>query len=132
MRNKVLKKWAVSLLSFTLLVGAGACSSGPELNFDSQTWKSDLQGCKGARQTLLPQLEDIRLQLLGLHERDIRKLFGKPDAEELLQRSNKIYIYYIAPGPECAPAQPQAGTKQALTVRLDALGNIREAAILTE
>jgi outer membrane protein assembly factor BamE (lipoprotein component of BamABCDE complex) len=53
-------------------------------------------------------------------------LFGKPDAEELLERSQKIYIYYITPGPKCTKGTSSIQDQKALTVRFDALGKVRE------
>ncbi|GGK80316.1 hypothetical protein ACD591_09825 [Rufibacter glacialis] len=78
-------------------------------------------------------MADIRLQLVGLKEGDVRKLFGKPDTEELMERSQKIYIYFITPGPKCSPTPAtQPGKKEALAIRLDALGNVREANVFVE
>ncbi|WP_210489016.1 hypothetical protein [Rufibacter aurantiacus] len=99
---------------------------------DSETWKADLNGCKGDRLKLREQVEDIRLKLVGLKETSIRKLFGKPDSEELLERSQKIYIYYISPGPKCTPAAENSAKKEALAVRMDALGTVREVNIFNE
>ncbi|MFC6999875.1 hypothetical protein ACFQHR_19725 [Rufibacter roseus] len=90
-----------------------------------------MSGCKGSRKELKPQVEEIRLQLIGLKEHAIRSLLGKPDTEELLQKSNKIYIYYINPGPKCANPSG-AGDVAALAVRIDALGTVIESNILEE
>ena len=121
-----------SLLSLLLLCFLlSACSSASsDFDFDSKSWKSDLNGCQGLRLKQQGRLEEIRLDLLGLKEYKIRQLLGKPDLEELLERSQKIYIYFIAPGPKC---QPQAAQKKiAFTVRLDALGTVREANLVEE
>ncbi|WP_157593252.1 hypothetical protein [Rufibacter tibetensis] len=110
-----------------------SCSSpADKLNIDSKTWKADLNGCKGQRAAIQKQVEDVRLQLVGLKEGDIRKLFGKPDSEELMEKSQKIYIYFITPGPKCTGTMQNAGKKQALAIRLDALGDVREASIFKE
>ncbi|RNI27599.1 hypothetical protein EFA69_15885 [Rufibacter immobilis] len=115
-----------------VLLQSFSCSSGEnKFGFDAVSWKNDLNGCKGTRVQQKAKVEEIRLQLLGLNEREIRKLFGKPDSEELMERSNKVYIYFITPGPKCEQAT-QATTKTALTVRMDALGVVREANIFEE
>ncbi len=75
-------------------------------------------------------LENIRLQLPGQKETKIRKLFGKPDAEELLERSQKIYVYYLTPGPKCQLSDKNTPATT-LAVRFDALGNVREANLTT-
>ncbi|WP_048920318.1 hypothetical protein [Rufibacter radiotolerans] len=108
-----------------------ACSSASsDFNFDSDTWKKDLNGCQGLRQKQQGKIEEIRLDLVGLKEYKIRQLLGKPDLEELLERSQKIYIYFIAPGPKCQTGA--AAKKVAFTVRMDALGTVREANLLEE
>ncbi|AMM52154.1 hypothetical protein TH61_14510 [Rufibacter sp. DG15C] len=104
-----------------------ACSSSAkEFNFDDKSWKNDLNGCKGDRVKLTPQVETFRMKLLTRKEYVIRGLFGKPDAEELLERSQKIYIYYISPGPKCANGNKDGQNQKALSVRFDALGKVRE------
>ncbi|KAA3438062.1 hypothetical protein [Rufibacter hautae] len=99
---------------------------------DSVAWKADLNGCKGEREKMKGQVEDIRLKLVGLKETSIRKLFGKPDSEELMERSQKIYIYYISPGPKCTPIAEKETKKEALAIRMDALGTVREVNLFTE
>src|SRR5690349_13587664 len=112
------------LLSFCffLLTLLSACTGKPDFNFDSTTWKADLNGCAGQRIKLQPQVEEMRLQLVGLKEHNIRPLFGKPDAEELMERSQKIYLYFLTPGPKCK--SEAKGKTTALTVRFDALGTV--------
>ncbi|WP_207430535.1 hypothetical protein [Sabulibacter ruber] len=121
------------MATLLIAIAGTSCSSDQKFNFNSDSWKADQDGCKGERVKLKPQLEEIRLKLIGLREPTIRGLFGKPDSEELLQRSNKIYIYYITPGPKCTTAG-QAGNavKNALAIRIDALGKVREANIFAE
>lgn len=107
-----------------------SCSSNTSnFNFDSAQWKSDLNGCKGLRISLQEQVEEIRLKLVGLNERDIRQLVGKPDTEELMERSQKVYIYYLSPGPKCISTTIKEFT--ILKVRFDALGTVREATLTT-
>ncbi|MBC3539793.1 hypothetical protein ACFSC6_21100 [Rufibacter sediminis] len=81
---------------------------------------------------LKDQAEDIRLKLVGLHERDIRKILGKPDAQELLSSSQEIYIYYLSGSPKCTQVAADSSVTEALTVRMDALGNVREATMLRD
>ncbi|WP_125077722.1 hypothetical protein [Rufibacter latericius] len=129
------KQYRIYFLFFYFLaVFLCSCTSPvSDFDFDSKTWKNDLNGCKGDRVNLREQIESIRLKLGGLHESDIRKLLGKPDAQQLLENSQEIYIYYITSGPKCtSAASQQSKEKEALTVRMDALGNVREANIFKE
>ncbi|QHL86291.1 hypothetical protein GU926_02065 [Nibribacter ruber] len=115
------------LLALVITLGTWGCSSSAkEFNFDAKTWKNDLSGCKGDRIAMAAQIETFRLKLLTRKEYVIRGLFGRPDAEELLERSQKIYIYYITPGPKCGKPATETQEQKALTVRFDALGKVRE------
>jgi hypothetical protein len=124
-------KWLLKIAPLITIFFISCSSDQSDISFDSTAWKKDLSGCKSDRLTLKTDLENIRLQLPGKKETNIRKLFGKPDAEELLERSQKIYVYYLTPGPKCGLA-PDSTRTTALAVRFDALGNVREANLITE
>ncbi|WP_181305377.1 hypothetical protein [Rufibacter sp. XAAS-G3-1] len=129
------QKTMTTFLCCFFFVASFSCSSSENnLGLDSKAWKNDLNGCKGERLKLRSQVEELRLKLVGLKEWNIRKLLGKPDAEELMERSQKIYIYYITPGPKCAaaPAGQTSSITEALTVRMDALGTVREVNIFND
>lgn len=77
------------------------------------------------------QVEKIRLDILQMKERSLRPLLGKPDAEELLERSNKVYVYYLTPGPKCNSSNYK-GPVISWAIRFDALGTVRESNLITE
>lgn len=109
-----------------------ACSPATKsFSFDSDTWKNDLSGCLGKRLAMKNQVESSRLKILQMKERELRPILGKPDAEELLERSNKIYIYYLTPGPKCQGTQKE-GPVITWAIRFDALGTVRESNLITE
>lgn len=54
---------------------------------------------------------------------EIKKLLGKPDEQELYNRGQRFYIYFIEPGPKC---DTPTGNPQVLLVRFSAVGIANE------
>lgn len=59
----------------------------------------------------------------GLSQKQIVALLGKPDRHELAPRSQKYYVYYIDPAPECAGGSEEPFT---LLIRFSALDRSTE------
>jgi len=98
----------------------------PELDgVDTQVWKDDYKGCKGTRTQFLKPLEDQRDKLKGLSERDLVKLLGKPDRNDLSERHEKFYSYFIEPSMECKGDSATV----ILEIRFNATGVSREVTI---
>ena len=93
--------------------------------FDAAAWKADLYGCSGQRAKLVPVLEKNRADLFEARINDVTKLLGHPDEEELGEQSDKVYIYYVAPGTQCAPGHPRA-TPNRVMLRSGATGTVTE------
>jgi hypothetical protein len=94
-------------------------------SFDSETWKADRYACDGKREKLIPEFEKIRKELYGKKEYIIRNLLGKPDKENLLERSQRIYYYYLEPGTQCQDPQTLSDVTRA-EVRINSLGKVSE------
>ncbi|MCA8830120.1 hypothetical protein [Hymenobacter pini] len=118
------------LPSFFLLAAGFVFSSCghslPELpDFNSTTWRADPYGCQNQRRALLPVLEKHRNDLYGARINDVTALLGHPDEEELGEQSDKVYIYYVAPGMHCQPGHPRSAQNR-LLLRSGATGTITE------
>lgn len=127
-RNAMSKRIiATHLLGLLLL---GACSVPDTLkDFDSDSWKSDRNGCDNKRAELVDDFELIRKELYGKKEYVVRNLLGKPDSEELMERSQRIYFYYIEPGDQCQQSdqrRTQMSEANRLQVRLNSVGKVSE------
>ncbi|MBD2716842.1 hypothetical protein KBK19_17495 [Microvirga sp. STR05] len=118
-------RWSYSLLPATLLF-ASCSSAPPELpGFDATIWRSDSYGCKGVRRTQLKALLQGKEQLYGTRTSTVELLLGRPDEEELAEQTEKIYNYYLEPGPQCQlPHQRSAANK--LSLRFGSLGTVTE------
>ncbi len=95
-------------------------------NFDSELWIADKNGCAGTRIATMENLLATKHLMRGLQADEIEDLLGKPDAEELYDRSQKYYIYFMEPGPKCDSSFEKP---RALYVRFSAVGLANEFVI---
>lgn len=103
-----------------------ACGTPESLQgFDSDTWKADKNACKGDREKLTQEFEKIRKELYGKKEYVVRNVLGKPDKENLLERSQRIYYYYLEAGDQCQDASLLSDANRA-EVRINSLGKVSE------
>ena len=118
--KNTLKITLIALLLFS-------CSGNPLLNgFNSKAWVSDHDGCNSTRKDLAPQIIVSKDKLMGKTEDRILDNFGKPDRNELYDRNQKFYIYYLDPGPLCHSPDPDP---EMLIIRFSAIGICNEVFI---
>lgn len=117
-----------SLLLSISLIFCFACSRpAPTLEgIDLDAWKNDFKGCLKSRLPFVDTLRFQREKLKGLSERDLISVLGRPDRNDLSQRHEKYYYYFISPGPGCAEAD---SVELALIVRFNATGVSKEVVI---
>ncbi len=95
-------KSTLSILKVVLIVLIIGCeSSNTEIPIDGEKWKSDPNGCQGIRMALKDQLIRSKEHLIGLSQQDIIGILGKPDMNQLDNRSKKSYLYFIEGAAEC-------------------------------
>ena len=73
--------------------------------------------------------ESIQLQkdkLLALNERQVMKLLGKPDQNELYKRNQKFFSYFISPAPGC---EASSESSKILVIRFNAMGLAKEVSV---
>jgi hypothetical protein len=95
-------------------------------NFDDVAWIQDKNGCNGDRMLLKDNLLASKYYMRGLKAEQIEEYLGKPDAQELYDRNQKYYIYFLEPGPKCADAKENP---LGLFVRFTAVGIANEFTI---
>jgi outer membrane protein assembly factor BamE (lipoprotein component of BamABCDE complex) len=109
---------------FSLLLLMACSKSTPQLeNMDAELWKNDRNACTGKRKDMIASLKTQQDKLLALKETQIVALLGRPDHNELYERNQKFYYYYITPAPTCANAD---STALQLEIRFNALGYSKE------
>lgn len=95
-------------------------------NVDLKAWREDRNGCLGYRSTIVDDITQQIEKLKALSEMDLIELFGRPDVNQLLDRNQKIYAYYLEPGPACDNSKPEP---RQLILRINAMGLAKETLI---
>jgi hypothetical protein len=128
----MLKQNSISKISF-FLIGIAlltACGVKPSLGFNTDLWKSDKDGCKLERLKLYRILMDNQEELLDMNTRQIVKLLGVPERNQLYKRNQKFFIYNISPSGQCDTVYD--GTPLYLFIHFNAVGVSQEIFIQEE
>ncbi len=115
----------------TLLgLGLWLCLScnGPDTlgQLDLKAWRNDRGGCTGIRRGLLPAFQVVKDQFKGIHVNDLGKQLGRPDVNEITDRNQKIYVYYVENGPHCGPDTGVKSGAKSVALRVSAIGLVTE------
>lgn len=125
--NCDMKKYFLFSLMLPLLL---SCSEPTRLaGFDSDKWQQDKKGCQNQRRQMIPDFEKIRRELYGRPEAEVKDILGKPDAEQLMRRGQRIFIYYLEPGAQCNERNKLSEANRA-EVRFNALSKVSEITYL--
>ncbi|MBX2963257.1 MAG: hypothetical protein KF687_12145 [Cyclobacteriaceae bacterium] len=118
-----MRKWLS--VAIVLLVGCG--NPLPQLEgIDAERWKNDKNGCLNQRSSMKEAIAQQKEKLLALNEKQIIRLLGKPDQNELYKRNQKFYSYYIHPAPACGK---HSDFFNVLIIRFNAMGLANEVVI---
>jgi len=115
----------LALAALPLLAGCGHAL--PEVpGFEAAAWRADRGACLNRRATLLPPLLAARARLYQARANDVTALLGRPDEEELLAQTEKVYYYYLRPGPQCPPTRLRHAPGPRLSLHFGPLGTVTE------
>ncbi|MBP6385524.1 MAG: hypothetical protein KA313_06590 [Pseudarcicella sp.] len=99
-----------------------ACTKEAKLkDLDIQVFKNDLGGCSNQRIKMLETLKANKEAIKGVISNDISKLLGKPDIDQLADRNQKYYIYFLEKGEHCNSIQNKSNAKS-MAIRFSAIG----------
>ena len=87
---------------------------------DTETWKTDKNGCNKSRQTLEKSFLEHKDKLKGYSQREIGRILGKPDEVDLYKRNQKFFVYHIFPGRRCEGVDI-TGRPRSLYIRFSAM-----------
>lgn len=93
--------------------------------FDLAKWQADRGGCKGIRTTMINQVKAAELLIKGLTQNEIADLMGKPDRQQLAERNQKFYVYFLENGEHCQNAK-QVTNARSVAFRFSAIGLVTE------
>ncbi|WP_461140367.1 hypothetical protein [Spirosoma pomorum] len=111
----------VVLAAMTWLLSS--CNSTPDTfgKLDLKKWRSDRGGCNGVRQTILPGFRAEIQNLKGKTANTIGDLLGRPDINQIADRNQKFYIYFLEKGTHCDIPGTKS-TSRSVAIRFSAIG----------
>ncbi|RRB12940.1 hypothetical protein EHT87_20355 [Larkinella knui] len=103
------------------------CSAPPDQigKLDLVKWRTDRGGCTGVRTSLVDDFKAVRQELKGKSSNEIGQILGRPDSEQLDDRNQKFYIYFLEKGPHCQDPKVKTGSRS-VALRISAIGLVTE------
>ncbi|GAA4411359.1 hypothetical protein GCM10023187_37050 [Nibrella viscosa] len=112
-----------ALLYCGIVAILGGCSEAPDKlgRLDLVKWRQDRGGCNGLRSTLVPDLKAVQQDLKGRSSNEIGQLLGRPDINQIADRGQKFYIYFLEKGPHCDDTKAKSAAPS-VAIRMSAVG----------
>jgi hypothetical protein len=99
-----------------------ACTNQPDLNgFDVEAFKKDRGACNGTRVNQIDWLKTHKMTWKGVSSNDLEDILGKPDIQQLADRNQEYYIYFLEKGPHCDNSK-NSSTARSMAFRFSAMG----------
>ncbi|MCU0468143.1 MAG: hypothetical protein MUF58_06035 [Arcicella sp.] len=115
----------IKFLVVLLLLGS-ACTKQPKLEgLDLEKWKKDKGGCNGERTQNIAKLKSLKEEIKGTSSNDLDDYLGRPDVQQLADRNQEYYVYFLESGPHCESVQKKSDA-QTMIVRFSAMGMATE------
>lgn len=118
--------------NFTLFISLGillvlnSCTKKPDLTgFDLALFKSDPGACQNQRIKTLDWLKNHKFNFQGTSSNDLIEILGKPDIQQLADRNQEYYIYFLEPGIHCQE-KTKKSMAYSLAFRFSAIGLVTE------
>lgn len=122
--KKIFTKHFLGFVTIGCVIFCCSCTNKSLIKgFDRSLWAEGMYGCEGNRPELVQVILKSRQKLMGKTEDRIISTLGKPDRNELYERNQKFYIYYLDPGPLCHTPDPDPDM---LVLRFSAVGICNE------
>jgi len=103
-----------------------SCSTPDRLGkLDLARWRDDRGGCKGDRLAQVAEFKAVREELKGKMANDINKILGLPDVNQLADRNQKFYVYFLENGPHCTDPKIKSQARS-VALRISAIGLVTE------
>lgn len=102
------------------LLFLASCTHQPDLQgFDAEAFKKDRGACAGKRGQQLAWLKAHKMTFRGVTSNNMEDILGKPDIQQLADRNQEYYIYFLEPGPHC---NQKASQSKSIAFRFSAMG----------
>ena len=107
---------------FPILFLATACTKQPKLeSLNLEKWSADRGGCNGERTRSIEKLKSLKQEIKGVSSNDLDDYLGTPDIQQLADRSQKYYIYFLEKGVHCEDLKLHSDARS-MSVRFSAMG----------
>ena len=84
-------------------------------------FKSDRGGCKGDRLQQMAWLKSNKMTWKAVSSNDVEDILGKPDIQQLADRNQEYYIYFLEKGEQCIKITNPSQAKT-MAFRFSAIG----------
>ena len=112
----------IFLLLFLSSLIVLSCTKKPTLEgFDLALFKADRGACKGDRLKQLDWLKVNKMTWKGVSSNDVEDILGKPDIQQLADRNQEYYIYFLDKGEQCENITNPSHAKS-MAFRFSAIG----------
>lgn len=111
------------LLSVILVVLFAGCGPAPDTlgKLNLKGWRGDRGGCNGVRATLVPGFKAEIQNLKSMSSNTIGELLGRPDINQIADRNQKYYIYFLERGTHC-DRPGEKSNSPSVAIRMSAMG----------
>ncbi|MBO0932487.1 hypothetical protein [Fibrella aquatilis] len=114
----------------SLLLSLGCAGPDTLGTLNLKAWRNDRGGCKGDRQSQLANFQQVKDQLKGMHANDLGKYLGRPDVNQIEDRNQKYYVYYVEKGPQCVGDNTGAKSRaKSVALKVSAIGLVTEISV---
>lgn len=122
-------KYIKNLVIF--LVICSSCTKQPKLEgLDLEKWRTDKGGCSGERTQMIDKLKVLKEEIKGVSSNDLDDYLGKPDVQQLADRNQEYYVYFLEKGVHCETLQ-KSSEARSMAVRFSAMGMATEVTFQT-
>lgn len=105
-----------------LLIVSVSCTNQPDLaGFDVEAFKNDRGSCAGTREKQIDWLKTHKMTWKGVSSNDLEDILGKPDIQQLADRNQEYYIYYLEKGSHCEKNEKPSAART-MAFRFSAMG----------
>lgn len=123
-------RYTALIILTALWINFSGCKRKIDLGrFNPEHWKRDFNGCDGTRESIYSFFEGVKPQMIGIREDQVLEILGRPNKQNLEERSKKSYLYYLTPGKQCVFRKNEA---RLIEVEFDALDRVKTISIKVE
>lgn len=108
-----------------------ACSYSDPLQvpgLDAEAFQNDRGGCNGGRSKQIALVKEHKDKFLGISENEIFKAIGRYDYQVLDRKNEKVFVYFLEPGPQCEQMQNPTEA-ESLVLYMNAVKLVRQVVI---